>query len=65
MSLGEPGNEARFHRHHKGNLISYLFFILAQILLFRWMVETLLVWLGWKQIAVGGVNITFSFSSTG
>ena len=51
----------------EGNLISYLFFVLAQILLFRWVVETLLVLLSWKQIAVGGEhNCQFLiFSSTG
>ena len=51
----------------EGNLISYLFFVLAQILLFRRVVETLLVLFPWKQIAVGGEHSCqfLIFSSTG
>ena len=51
---GQPGNGLGPTGITEGNLISHLFFVLAQILLSRWVVETLLVWLWWKQIAVGG-----------
>ena len=54
MRLGEPGNGLGPTGITEGNLISYLFFVLAQIPLSRWVVETLLVWLWWEQIAMGG-----------